>query len=405
MFKDLFLISLNNLKRRRLRSWLTMIGIFIGIASVVALISLGQGLQVAVTGQLGSIDADSLTIQNAGSGLGPPGSTVVEKLNSHDLNLIKRVTGVKRAIPVLLRMTELEYNQVINYAMISTVPEEPEDYERYYRVQNLKVVDGRLLKKGDVRKIVVGNNYADKDKFDKKVFVGKEILIEGIEFEVIGILEGSGNPFMNDVILMFYDELGAILDIEDEIDMIGVVLESSDISEETAEKIEKVLRKDRDLDVGEEDFSVETPSQALDAVNNILTAVNVIVISIAMISLIIGGIGIANTMYTSVLERQKEIGTMKAIGAMNVHILALFLFESGLLGLVGGIMGVLIGTGASLGISNLANSYFGSKIIEVSISIPLIIFVINFSFLIGIFSGLVPSIKASKLKPVEALRR
>src|SRR4030042_4340948 len=130
MLSDFFKISVNNLRRRKLRSWLTMIGIFIGIAAVVALISLGQGLQTAITGQLGSLDADSLTIQNSGSGFGPPGSTVVEKLNDHDLKLIERVKGVKSAEGILLRTVEMEFNQVVSYNMMQSVPEDKEKYEK-----------------------------------------------------------------------------------------------------------------------------------------------------------------------------------------------------------------------------------------------------------------------------------
>jgi len=405
MLKDFFKISLNNLKRRKLRSWLTMIGIFIGIAAVVGLITLGQGLQTAITGQLGSLEADSLTIQNADTGMGIPGSTVVEKLNEHDLKVIEKVRGVKNIVPNLIRIVELRFNNKINYEMIRSVPEEPERYKKYYDAQRLEAEEGRLLKKGDMQKVVLGSSYAKKIKFDKAISVGKIIQIGGSEFEVVGILKSAGIPLTNDAILMFFNEVEDLLEIDDEIDIIGVTLDSSDIAEETAERIERALRRDRNLEEGEEDFSVETPAQVLGAVNDILTAVNVVVVGIAMISLIVGGIGIANTMYTSVLERRKEIGTMKAIGARNSDILMIFLIESGLLGLIGGIIGALIGAGIAFGVAFGANNYFGSEIIKISISFPLVISVITFSFLIGILSGAIPSYQASKLKPIEALRR
>jgi len=251
---------------------------------------------------------------------------------------------------------------------------------------------------------LLGNNFAKKTKFDKAVKVGKTINIEGKDFEVIGILEGSGSLMMNDAVIIFHDEVKDLLNIGDEIDIIGVKVENARIAEETAERIEKALRKDRNLKKGEEDFSVETPSQVLGAVTNILTAVNAVVVGIAMISLIVGGIGIANTMYTSVLERKKEIGTMKAIGAKNSDILLIFLIESGLLGLVGGVIGALLGAGIALGIATGANNYFENQIILINLSIPLLTSVITFSFLVGIISGLIPSYQASKLKPVEALR-
>ena len=149
---------------------------------------------------------------------------------------------------------------------------------------------------------------------------------------------------------------------------------------------------------------MQTPLQAIGTVNTILNIINLIVVGIAVISLLVGGIGIANTMYTSVLERTREIGTMKAVGAKNKDILLIFLIESGLLGLVGGIVGALIGLGLGFIVSGAANSYFGEEIIRVNLSLPLIFGAIIFSFLMGIFAGVVPALQASKLKPVEALR-
>ena len=381
-----------------------MIGIFIGIASVVALITLGQGLQTAITGQLGAMDVDSLTVQNAGTGFGPPGSSVVNKLTDHDLKLIERVKGVKYVTPVLLRMVQVRYNNRVSFEMMRGAPEEPEFYEQFYEAQSMEAIEGRLLKKGDVGRVLLGNSFSKKTKFDKAISAGKTIEINGKEFEVIGILESSGSLMMNDAVITFHPEVKDLLDLDDEIDLIGLKVEDSKISEETAERIKRALRKDRDLKEGEEDFSVQTPSQVLGAVTDILTAVNVVVIGIAMISLIVGGIGIANTMYTSVLERRKEIGTMKAIGARNSNVLMIFLIESGLLGLVGGIIGALVGIGISFGVAFGANTAFGSEIIKLNISFALVISVVTFSFLIGILSGAVPSYQASKLKPIEALR-
>jgi len=141
MLKDFFKISFNNLKRRKLRSWLTMIGIFIGIAAVVALISLGQGLQTAITGQLGALDAESLTVQNAGTGFGPPGSDVVEKLTEHDLKIIEKVKGVKSVTPVLLRTVQIRYNNRVSFEMVRGAPEDPEFYEQFYETQSMEAMD------------------------------------------------------------------------------------------------------------------------------------------------------------------------------------------------------------------------------------------------------------------------
>jgi len=130
-----------------------------------------------------------------------------------------------------------------------------------------------------------------------------------------------------------------------------------------------------------------------------------VVAGIAALSLLIGGIGIANTMYTSVLERTREIGIMKAVGARNQDVLAIFLIESALLGLVGGIIGAAIGLGLAFGVAGLASSALGGIDFKITFSVPLLLAAITFSLLIGVLSGIVPAIQASRLNPVEALRK
>lgn len=404
MIRDFFKLGFNNLRRRRLRAWLTMIGIFIGIAAVVSLISLGQGLQTAVTGQVASLSTDKLTVQNSGTGLGPPGSTVVEKLNEHDMDVINRVKGVEDVIPRLVRIGKLEYNRVAEFKYVGSMPEDNSQTQLIYDSFSAEAKEGRLLHPGDSGKVVLGMDVIDKETFGKDIEVGKSIIVQGEKFEVIGIMRRGSSFQINQVILMLEDDMKDILDLDDEIDIIIVQVANPKKIEEIAERIEKEMRKDRDLELGKEDFSVETPLEAIETVNTILLSINVVIVGIAMISLLVGGIGIANTMYTSVLERKKEIGTMKAVGAKNSDILMVFLIESGLLGLVGGIIGVLIGSGIALGTAAGANSYFGNQIILVNLSFPLIFSAITFSFLIGMLFGAIPSYQASKLKPVDALR-
>jgi len=405
MIKDYFRLGFNNLRRRRLRSWLTMIGIFIGIAAVVSLISLGQGLQTAVTAQFATLSTDKLTIQNAGTGMGVPGSSVVEKLDEDDVKLIENTAGVELVIPRLLRMVKLEYNDVATFTFSTSVLEDKEKADLGYEAMGIKAGEGRLIYSGDSRKVVLGKDLVKKSVFDKEVKVGKTIKIQDEEFEVVGILKKSGNFQVNGIVLLMEEDLKDILDIDNEYDLIVAQIREPKEIREVADRLKKAFRKDRDIgEDDDDDFSVETPLEAVGAVTDIINSVNVVVVGIALISLIVGGIGIANTMYTSVLERKKEIGTMKAIGARNSDVLMVFLIESGLLGLVGGIIGVLIGVGLSFGAASSANSYLGLKIIAVEINFALIVSAIMFSFLIGIFSGLVPSVQASKLKPADALR-
>ncbi|MEK9185112.1 MAG: ABC transporter permease [Patescibacteria group bacterium] len=404
MILDYFKLAVGNLKHRGIRSWLTILGIFIGIAAVVALISMGAGLKSAVLGQFGTLSVDKLTIQNKGTGFGPPGSTVVQKLNDNDIKIIENVRGVDLVVPRLIRIVKVEYNQIPSYTYIGDLPDSKEKADVVYESFDIEIDEGRLLKPDDSGKILLGYDFANTKTFEKDLGIGKKIQINGKDFEIVGILKKSSSFQLNSIIIMPTKDLQELLEIKDEWDLIVAQVQDKNKIEEVAVDIEDALRKDRNEKVGEETFSVETPLQALGSVNTILNIINAIVVGIAMISLVVGGVGIANTMYTSVVERTKEIGIMKAIGAKNKDILWIFLIESGLLGLVGGIVGALIGLGGAIGVSNIANSALGTDLFIISVNYYLLIGAIAFSFLIGILFGVLPALQASKLKPVDALR-
>ncbi len=404
MKKEHFSLAFNNLKRRKLRSWLTILGIFIGIAAVVSLISLGDGLRTAILGQFGALSVDKLTIQNKGSGFGPPGSTVVEKLNEKDLNAILEVDGVKIAIPRILRIVGIEYNKVLSFGYVIDMPMNSEELDLVYSTFSAEVEEGRLLKETDRKKILLGKDIAESEEFGKKLSVGDKVRINGYFFEVVGILKKSSSFQINMVYFIPREDLEEILGIKNEYDMIIAQVEDRDRIEEISESIKKELMRLRGLDEGEEDFTIQTPLQAISSVNTILDIINIIVAGIAGISLAVGGIGIANTMYTSILERRKEIGIMKAIGAKNSDIAQIFLIESGLLGLVGGILGAIVGISIAFLGAGIANQALEENLFKVSISYTLIFSAIAFSFVIGALSGVLPAIQASKTNVVDALR-
>ncbi len=404
MITEYFSLAFRNLRHRGIRSWLTMIGIFIGIAAVVSLISLGNGLQTAITGQFSSLSADTLTIQSAETGFGPPGSTAVNKLTDHDLNLIKSVPGVDVAIPRLIRSVKVEFNKVAGFKYLASMPKDQSDVDYIYRTMNVRTSSGRLLKAGDRGVVVIGADFMKKDDFGREVDVGASINIQGKDFKVIGILEKAGTFQLNMAAIMAEEDMKNILNISDEIDIIVARVSNKDKIEEVANLITAKMRRDRNEKEGEEDFSVQTPIQSLQSVNTILNILNIIVAGIAAISLVIGGIGIANTMYTSVLERMKEIGIMKAVGGENSEILKIFLIEAGLLGLVGGIVGALLGIGFAFAVSAVANAALGQNLLQVTISYPLVFLSIGFAFVMGLASGILPALQASQLKPVVALR-
>lgn len=405
MAQKYLVLALKNVRRRGLRSWLTMLGIFIGIAAVVSLVALGGGLREAILGQFSSMGTDKLIITNAETGFGPPGSTAISKLTDHDVDIINQVSGLQRVIPRLLRPVSIEFNKATGYGYAVSMPKEDKDSKFMYESFKMEAETGKLLYSGDKNKIVLGSDYAKQKGFDKDIVVGSTLKLQGQEFEVIGILKPLSSFQMNLAILMNQEDMENMLNIKNEYDMIVVQIASGENLEAVAENIKEKLRKDRNQKEGNEDFNVQTPISALNSVNTILTIVNLIVAAIAGISLLVGGLGIANTMYTSVLERTREIGVMKAIGARNSDILLIFLFEAGLLGLVGGIIGAAMGVALSFGVAAIANTAMGSELFRVTFSLPLVLGAFTFSFLIGIISGVFPALQASKLNPVDALRK
>ena len=187
-------------------------------------------------------------------------------------------------------------------------------------------------------------------------------------------------------------------------DLIAVKVRNEKEMAKTKENLEKLLRKERDVDIGEEDFEVSSPQNILNALDSTLAGINIFVAVIAGISLLVGGIGIMNTMYTSVLERTKEVGIMKAIGAKNSTIFTLFFIESGFLGMVGGLIGVLIGLVLAYGGAFIGRLVLGVNLIQANVSLSLIIGTLVFSFVLGTLFGVMPAMKAAKLQPVDSLR-
>jgi putative ABC transport system permease protein len=380
-----------------------MIGIFIGIAAVVGLISLGQGLQGAINQQFEQLGKDKIIIQS--KTLGPPGSATSEKLilTTKDLDAIAGVRGVENVVGILMKTSVLNFRDESKIAF--TIGINPKDISLFSEMQDFKVIEGRNLKEGDGFKAIVGyNNAVDGKIWKRGVEVGSTINVEGVEFKIVGILGKTGDPYNDAGIYVPKETLREVLNIKNEETEIIAKTQTGFNPADVADAITRKLRQERDEKKDQETFEVQTSEQLLNTFTNIFGIVQAVLVGIAAISLIVGGIGIMNTMYTSVLERTKEIGTMKAVGAKNSDILQIFLFESGLLGLVGGTIGILLGIGLGKSVEYIATSALGTNLLRASISLPLILGALGFSFLIGTLSGILPAMQAAKLKPVDALR-
>tara|TARA_Y100000310_G_scaffold294203_1_gene324502 strand:+ start:13696 stop:14916 length:1221 start_codon:yes stop_codon:yes gene_type:complete len=403
MIRDYLRVIYSSLKRRKLRSWLTLIGILIGITAVISLISLGEGFRGAVTSQLDFLNPGVLTIRAEGLDIGPPGSGVTKPLLEKYVDDIEKIKGVDVLMGRIIEDSQIKFNKRSHFSFSASFPTKG-DKKTFEKIAQIEIEKGDMLDRSDTYKIVIGNDYSDSDMFGKAVRLRDELEIEGKKFKVKGILKKKGSFIIDHTILMNEDILKELYDVGDTYDLIAVKIEPGAQIEKVKERIEDYLRDERDVDEGEEDFSVQSPEETLKTLDSMLFGVQIFVYLIAAISLLVGGIGIANTMYTSVLERTREIGIMKAVGAKDSHIRSLFLIESGMLGLVGGLAGIILGISLATALAKIGNKFLAEGLISVDISVPFLLFALLFSFIIGLVSGLIPAMKAAKLKPVDALR-
>jgi len=381
-----------------------MLGIFIGIAAVISLIGLGEGLRIGITSQFGFLGSDILTIQSKGLDYGPPGSGAVIPLTEDLAKKISNIHNVETSFNRYISVQNIEFNDKMIIGAIVSVPP-GKDKKITYEMLNLKAEKGRMLKDIDDKKVIIGNDFLKDKTFGKAVKVGDSIKINNIKFEVVGILEKKGNFMLDQGIAINTDVMLNELNVdENEVNIIAVKVKDENKIEKTQQDIEKELRKLRDVKKGEEDFTVESPQKILESLNSALFAVQLFVYIIAIISLLVGGIGIMNTMYTAVLERTKEIGIMKSIGAKNSGIFSIFFIESGLMGTVGGLIGIGIGSAIAYGLAFAGRTILGQEMIQAHISPALIIGTLLFSFILGTLFGILPAMRASKLQPVESIR-
>ncbi len=404
MFFDFFLIAVRNLRARGTRTWLTMIGIFIGVAAIVALVSLGQGLQVAIGEEFEKMGIDKIILTpGSGGALGTPMGSAANLFTDQDMNAVRNTRGVDEVGGMIMTIAGVSVGEKIRYGYVAGIPTD-ESKKVIESMQSVEIIEGRGLKSGDKYKAVVGREFYDGNRYDEKVKVGEKLYILNNTFRVVGLFGPIGNPDDDATVWIPLETAQELLGKEHVVDVaIAQVHENVDVAE-AAERIKKSLRKSRGVKEDQEDFSVSTSEELLESFGVVLDAVSFVFIGIAAISLIVGGIGIMNTMYTQVMERTTEIGVMKAIGARNKDILLIFLIESGMLGLAGGAIGIGIGVALSKGVEKIMVITMGVEYIKAYFPWQLVVGTLAFAFFVGAFSGVLPAIGASKLKPVDALR-
>jgi len=402
MIKEYFKLAVKNLRKRKLRSWLTMIGIFVSIATIFTLVSLSLGLQNAVEEQFRLLGTDKFFIQPKTGMMGPPGSVGGDILTTKNIDIIEKSRGVKDYSYFTVESAKIEFANEEKYFNVIGVPLEHQKV--YQEISSFKIIQGRILREGDKNSVVLGNLHLTGNIWSKEINSGEKILINSQKVDVRGILGKIGNPDDDRMILIGMESFSEIFNVSERIDMIMVQVQEGENIVEVAARVEKDLRKSKGQTEKTQDFVISTPEDLLGSFQTILNIVTYFLAGIATISLLVGAIGISNTMYTSVIERTKEIGIMKAIGAKNSDILWIFLIESGLLGFVGSVIGVVFGFGLSKTIEFIAINNLNTTLLQTASPAWLIFGCLVFGFLIGASSGTLPAIQASKTNVVDALR-
>ena len=405
MILDYFRFSISTFGGRKLRTALTILGIFIGIAAVVSLISLGQGMQNAVDEQFEMLGSNRITVTPGGGDMSSPMTTglVAAKLSDHDVEVIRKVKGVDHAIGVLVRTAKIEYRGKSRYTMLFASSTDSKSIKFIENIDYFMLEEGRYPKESEKYKASVAIDTGN-SLFDREIKRGEKITVNDRNLEVIAITKKTGNPVHDTKVTVPLDTARDLFGIEDEeLSLIFVETSAGFMPADVAENIEDALRKDHRVKIGEEDFTVATAEQLIASFKGMLGMVQVFLVGIAFISLLVGGVGIMNTMYTSVLERTREIGIMKSIGARNIDVMAIFVIESGLLGLVGGAVGVVMGYAISKSAEMIAVAS-GVTMLKVLYSAELVVGALFFSFVVGSLSGLLPAIEASRKNPVDSLR-
>jgi putative ABC transport system permease protein len=429
---DIFILSLNSLTHRGLRSWLTILGIIIGVAAVIAMLSISAGMSQTMQSQMTGFGADELTVSTGNTrasgpaggfegrfqpGEGFPGfpgatgqtsETTSPTLTDNDILAISTADGVETVTGVISGRATVQY-----LAQTVTVTVEGVDPTSWNTMTTSELDSGRFLEAGDGMGVLVGNSIAY-GMFDYNLTTDTQIRIGSKTFTIVGILAESGTgSFGGDDRTIFMTIQAAreiVTDIDsNEYSSIQVKVTDTNAVDQIIENVEQVLYTSRMVTSDTADFTVTSPTSMLETIQSTMATLTFFLTGIAAISLLVGAIGIANTMFMSVMERTRLIGILKSIGTRNSEIMKLFLTESGIIGLMGGLLGVflgfiVVGVISSVGINIMGMGRMGTSTSVAIVTPELILFALLFSTIIGIVSGLIPARKAANLQVVEAMR-
>ncbi len=393
--KDHFQIAIKNIRRRKLRSWLTTLGIVIGITAMVAMMIIGQGTENAIQEAFEQFGTDIILIQG-GAEFAPPAPGEIG-LSDEDIETVRGVSGVDYVLPILYDTAKVEFHSEEEYTFVGGY--ETENLEDFFRKTRFEIQDGRLFRDDEDTSAIIGVRVVDK-MFEDEIKLKNRIKIEDKTFKVVGVMNEIGNAQDDSSIIVTMEAARDLFGEPEGASAMMAIAKPGLNLDDLAEDIKDELKDARD----DENFQVYTSAQLLEQITGILGVVRSVLVGIAMIALVVGAVGIMNTMYMSVLERTKEIGIMKSIGATNKAILSIFLIESAAFGAVGGVIGTAFGVGISLFVGWIVEFLDLGIPFIIKIKPELIVFAVVFSAVVGMISGFFPARNAAKMNPVDALR-
>lgn len=398
MFKESIIMSWQNIIHNKMRSFLTVLGIVIGVMSIIALISIVQGVNDEMMGQFSELGANKLTIQATGTPL-------KSGLSDKDLQLLSEIEHVKGISPTLTTTLSVVGNQKV----IENVTIEGKN-EVYFDNNQISLNQGRLINQLDIdqkTKVALISEEIAKDLYMGINPLNEKILLNGIQYTIIGVLNGTDS---NDMMAMMASRMRSgssdykiIIPSSNLMNLFGVrqinslevYMSDSNYAEQIIDDMELILNEA--FNYKEDSYSIINMESLLDTMESMNSMMTMMLVGIASIALLVGGIGIMNMMLVSVTERTTEIGLRKALGAKPKSIQLQFLIESIFLSLFGGVIGLILG----VIISYVVSTAIG---FTPSISVSAIVLALGFSASVGIIFGIVPARKASRLNPIDALR-
>ena len=399
--QDIFQETYTALSANKARSGLTILGIVIGIGSVIAMVSIGQGASGQIQSSIEGLGSNLLTVLpgviQPGRGIVSSGRGSAQTLVNEDVEVLRRIDGVAYVSPELQRRFQIvSAGSNTNSTVIGVEPD-------YAQVRNISPADGSFITEAQVRSMgrvaVLGPTVAQ-DLFGGDDPVGKTIRINKVNFKVIGVLDSKGSAgFFNpdDAVFVPLTTMQKILAGANFLSTIAVSVQTKELMPQVQEEATLALADEHRVDPENPDFSIVSQADILGTLTQVTDTFTIFLAAIAGISLIVGGIGIMNMMLTNVTERTREIGLRKAIGAKKKDISAQFLLEAVMLTFLGGVVGDLLGWIISVAVSSFAG-------IATQVSLRAVILAFGVSAAIGIIFGYYPARRAASLNPIEALR-